>query len=222
MGALKGLHALIVDDNQTNGHILEMMLSKWGIVPSYVADGASALAHLEAAAGTPEAVALLLVDGEMPTMDGFMLVEQVRRRPGIAETPVIMLTSAGRPADAARCQELRVQRYLLKPVRPAQLRDAILEVFGGAADQVAINGAGVGVAAPVAQRPLRIVVADDNVINQTILKRILEKLGHAVTLAANGQETFDIVAMGSVRPRAHGRADAGHGRPRVNRGDPQA
>ena len=81
MGALKGLRALIVDDNKTNGHILEMMLSKWGIVPSYVADGASALAHLEATAGTTEAVALLLVDGEMPTMDGFMLVERVRAGP---------------------------------------------------------------------------------------------------------------------------------------------
>ena len=83
-------------------------------------------------------------------------------------------------------------------MRPAQLRDAILDVFGGAADQVAINGAGAAVAAPVAQQPLRILVADDNVINQTILKRILEKLGHAVTLAANGQETFDIVVRGSV------------------------
>ena len=131
-------------------------------------------------------------------MDGFMLVEQVRRRPGIAETPVIMLTSAGRATDAARCQELRVQCYLLKPVRPAQLRDAILDVFGGAADQVAINAAGAAVAAPVAQQPLRILVADDNVINQTILKRILEKLGHAVTLAANGQETFDMVVNGTV------------------------
>jgi CheY-like chemotaxis protein len=134
----------------------------------------------------------------MPTLDGFMLVEQVRRRPAIAETPVIMLTSAGRPADAARCHELRVQRYLLKPVRRAQLRDAILEVFGGVADLAAVNHAGVGFAAPVAQQPLRILVADDNVINQTILKRMLEKLGHAVTLAANGKETFDIVCNGTV------------------------
>jgi CheY-like chemotaxis protein len=132
-------------------------------------------------------------------MDGFIFVEEVRRRPGIDDTPVIMLTSAGRPADAARCQELRVQRYLLKPVRRTQLRDAIVNVFGGAVDLIAVTDADVGVAAPpVAQRPLRILVADDNVINQTILKRMLEKLGHAVTLAANGRETFDIVVMGIV------------------------
>jgi signal transduction histidine kinase/CheY-like chemotaxis protein/ligand-binding sensor domain-containing protein len=197
LAALQGKRALIVDDNRTNGRILELMLGKWGIVPSFVADGPSALARLTAAAGTADAVALLVVDGEMPTMDGFMLVEQVRRQPAIAATPVIMLTSAGRPGDAARCRTLQVEPYLLKPVRSAQLREAILKLFGSAGDTEAARDADASLAAPAAQRCLRLVVADDNVVNQMILQRILEKLGHTVTLAADGQEAFDIVSAGT-------------------------
>jgi CheY-like chemotaxis protein len=85
----------------------------------------------------------------------------------------------------------------LKPVRSAQLRDAILNLFGHAGDVAAMRDAGAGLTAPVAQRSLRLVVADDNVVNQMILQRILEKLGHTVTLAANGQEAFDIVCAGT-------------------------
>jgi len=195
--ALHGVRALIVDDNRTNGRILELMLGKWGMVPSFAAGGASALARLTAAAGTTDAVALLVVDGEMPTLDGFMLVEQVRRQPAIAGTPVIMLTSAGRPGDAARCRALQVEHCLLKPVRSAQLRGAILKIFGSAGDVEAARDAGAGLAATVALRPLRLLVADDNVVNQMILQRILEKLGHTVTVAANGQEAFDIVSAGT-------------------------
>jgi two-component system sensor histidine kinase/response regulator len=172
-------------------------LIKFGLVASSAADTASALAQLEAAASGPDAVALLLVDAEMPTVDGFTFVEQLRHRRAIAETPVILLTSAGRPVDATRCRDLRIQRHLLKPIRQAQLRDAILDVFGDAGDRVAIDDR-ASASAPMPHRQIRILVADDNAVNQLILKRMLEKLGHEVTLAANGKEAFDIVSREAV------------------------
>jgi CheY-like chemotaxis protein/anti-sigma regulatory factor (Ser/Thr protein kinase) len=196
LAALKGVRALVVDDNRTNGRILEVMLSKWGIVSSFVTDGASGLEIMSAAAGTADAVALLIVDGEMPAMDGFMFVERVRRQPAIAATPVILLTSAGRPGDAARYRALGVDRYLLKPVRQAQLREAILGILG-TADPIAAQNPPLESAASMTLRPLRILVADDNAVNQAILKRILEKLGHVVTVVVNGQEACDAVANGT-------------------------
>jgi CheY-like chemotaxis protein len=197
MAALKGVRALIVDDNRTNGRILETMLSKWGVAPSFVTDGRSALAMMSAAAGTADAVRLLVVDGEMPEMDGFMLVEHVRRQPAIAATPIILLTSAGQPGDGARCRELGVERYLVKPVRQAQLCDAILQILGRASDSVALRDPEAGAGTSSAQRPLSVMIADDNAVNRMILKRILEKHGHSVTIATNGQEAFDLVVRGT-------------------------
>jgi CheY-like chemotaxis protein len=191
-----------------------MMLSKWGIVSWAVIDGPSALAIMSAAAGTADAVALLVVDAGMPSMDGFMLVEQVRRQPGIAATPVILLTSAGRPGDAARCRELGIEQYLVKPVRQAQLRDAILGRVAAVGDHVGIQDSFAGSSASAEQRPLRILVADDNAVNQMILQRLLGKLGHRVTIAVNGQEaidrvsseTFDLVLMDVHMPVMDGLA----------------
>jgi len=194
MAALRGVRALVVDDNRTNGRILDVMLRKWGIVSSGATDGPAALAIMSAAAGTENAVALLLVDGEMPGMDGFMLVERVRQQRAIAATPVIMLTSAGQPGDAGRCRKLGVQRHLLKPVRQAQLLDAILGTLGGGSDPIAARDSAAGSEPVLTQRPLRILVADDNAVNQMILRRVLEKLGHLVTVVVNGQEAFDVVS----------------------------
>ena len=212
--ALKGLRALVVDDNRTNCGILEVMLRTWGMASSCVTDGPAALAIMSAAAGTPDAVALLVVDAGMPAMDGFMLAEQVRRQPGIAATPIILLTSAARPGLAARCLALGIERCLLKPVRQAQLRDAILEIVAAAGDPRDVREPNNGSSASLEQRPLRILVADDNPVNRMILERLLGKLGHLVTLAVNGQdavdrvssETFDLVLMDVHMPVMDGLA----------------
>jgi signal transduction histidine kinase/ligand-binding sensor domain-containing protein/DNA-binding response OmpR family regulator len=214
IAAIKGVHALVVDDNRTSGRILDAMLSEWGIVSSCVTDGPSALALMSAAAGTAAAVALLVVDSEMPAMDGFMLVEQVRRQPVFAATPVVLLTSAGRSGDAARSRELGVERSLLKPVRQAQLREAVVGIFAAAGDQIDVQDPLVASEAPVMRGPLRILVADDNAVNQMILERLLGKLGHLVTVAINGQEaidrvsseTFDVVLMDVHMPVMDGLA----------------
>jgi signal transduction histidine kinase/CheY-like chemotaxis protein/streptogramin lyase len=192
IAALTGVRTLIVDDNQTNGRILAAMVSKWGMVPTCVTDGESALGIVNAAAPTAEAVQLLVVDGEMPEMDGFMFAAHVRRQPACAATPVIMLTSAGRPGDAARCRELHIERYLVKPVRQAQLQEAILGLMAAPHPAVAARREEVATAAPTRQRPLRILVADDNAVNQMILSRILEKHGHTIATVFNGQQAVDL------------------------------
>jgi signal transduction histidine kinase/CheY-like chemotaxis protein/streptogramin lyase len=194
LAALEGVRALIVDDSRTNCRILELMLKKWGIVATAASDGASGLARLSDAVRTATPVAVLLVDCEMPFMDGFMLVEKVREDPDLAGTPVVMLTSAGRPGDMSRCRELGVDRYLLKPVRQADLRDSILEILGRGQEPIAAPDPAVTSTAMLPERHLRILVADDVAVNRKLLQRMLEKLGHVVTLATNGQEAVDLVS----------------------------
>jgi CheY-like chemotaxis protein len=194
LAALEGMRALIVDDSRTNCRILELMLKKWGMVVTAASDGATGLARLSDAAGTPMPIAVLLVDCEMPVMDGFALIEKIREDHDLAGTPVIMLTSAGRPGDLSRCRELGIDRYLLKPVRQADLRDSILQILGRGHDPVgALDPAVTPVATPP-ERHLRILVADDVAVNRKLLERMLEKLGHVVTLATNGQEAVDLVS----------------------------
>jgi signal transduction histidine kinase/CheY-like chemotaxis protein/ligand-binding sensor domain-containing protein len=194
LAALDGVRALIVDDNLTNCRILEVMLKKWGLVATAVSDGASGLAALSDAAGTPMPIALLLVDCEMPVMDGFTLIEKIREDPDLAGTHIIMLTSAGRPSDMARCRELAIDRYLLKPVRQIDLRDSMLQILGRGHELVEAPEPAVTLAATPPERPLRILVADDVAVNRKLLQRLLEKLGHVVTLATNGQEAVDLVS----------------------------
>jgi signal transduction histidine kinase/CheY-like chemotaxis protein/ligand-binding sensor domain-containing protein len=194
LAALEGVQALIVDDSRTNCRILELMLNKWGVLATAASDAASGLAKLTDAADTTMPVGVLLVDCEMPVMNGFTLIEKIREDPALARTPVIMLTSAGRPADLARCRELGIDRYLLKPVRQAELRDSILEILGRGHDPVAAPEPAVTPTAMPTERHLRILVADDVAVNQKLLQRLLEKLGHVVTLAANGQEAVDLVS----------------------------
>jgi signal transduction histidine kinase/CheY-like chemotaxis protein/ligand-binding sensor domain-containing protein len=191
---LKGVRALVVDDNRTNCRILDMTLRKWGIVSSSVVDGPSALTMMSSVAGTAAAVALLLVDGEMPGMDGFTLVEHVKQRPDLAGTLIIVLTSAGRPGDMARCRQLGVDRYLLKPVHQSELLESILAILDCRHDPMVVQDAAVTFATTPPLQRLKILVADDNPVNQKVLQRMLEKLHHLVTLVVNGQEVVDLVA----------------------------
>jgi two-component system, sensor histidine kinase and response regulator len=194
MAALRGVRALVVDDNQTNCRILETTLTRWGLVASSVGDGPSALAMMSSAAGTAAAVTLLLVDGEMPGMDGFALVEHLKRQPALAGTLVIILTSAGQQGDVARSRQLGVDRYLSKPVRQAELRDSILAILSRRDDPLVVLDPAIRSRATAPARRLRILAADDNPVNQRVLQRLLEKLDHVVTLVANGQEAVDRAA----------------------------
>src|SRR5467141_2268800 len=186
---LRGVKVLIVDDNQTNRRILEGMLKRWEMKSTCVEDGEEALVQRPAAQNAEAPYALVLTDMHMPKMDGFSLIEQIRQRPELSTAIIMMLTSAGHRGDAVRCQELGVAAYLLKPIRQSELREAIARVLGAREQKGAIpliTRYSLGDALePMAV--LRVLVAEDNAVNQRLASRLLEKRDHFVVVAGNGR-----------------------------------
>jgi two-component system, sensor histidine kinase and response regulator len=211
---LRDLRALIVDDNVTNRRLLEQMLVGWRMIPTLASGVREGLAALRAARGAGRPFALVLADVQMPEADGFALAEAIKREPAIAGAALLMLTSAGRPGDAARCRELGVAAYLTKPIKGSELRDAIVSALLLKPDEQ--------------DRPLvtrhsirearlsgRVLLIEDNPVNQLMARRLLEKRGHTVVLANNGREAlaildeaagvrFDCVIMDVQMPEMNG------------------
>ena len=196
--SLREIDVLVVDDNETNRRILMKMLSGWSAKPVGVASGAEAMVVLRDAQMLGRGFPLILLDAQMPVTDGFALVEQIKLNPQWNAATIMMLSSAGQRGDARRCRELGVAAYLTKPVRTGELLEAILVALG--------NGVGGVVpaaekAAPLVTRHslreaharLRILLVEDNPVNQRLAIRLLEKRGHAVTLAGNGEEALAAV-----------------------------
>jgi signal transduction histidine kinase/DNA-binding response OmpR family regulator len=211
---LRGARVLVVDDNRTNLQVLAGMLKRWGMHPTTAGGGDDALAQLCAAQEAGEPYRLILTDMHMPKMDGFALIECIRRKPESATTTIIMLTSAGHRGDAARCQQLGVAAYLLKPIRQSELREAIARLLG-AREENGTTPLLTRFSLQGARDPsafFRILVAEDNPVNQTLVVRLLEKRGHHVMLAGNGREalkalekeSFDLVLMDVQMPEMDG------------------
>ena len=177
---------LVVDDNATNRFILEEMLTNWGMNPTAVDGGAAALAALERARHAKEPFALVLLDAMMPGMDGFALAEQIGRDPELVGATLMMLSSAGQREDAARCRELGVRTYLTKPVRQSTLLDAIMTALAPA-DAVPDRAPAARAAWGKCSRSLRVLLAEDNAVNQKLAVRLLEKRGHRVTVVGTGR-----------------------------------
>src|SRR6267378_531265 len=207
---LRAVKVLVVDDNRTNRRILEGMLNRWEMKVTCVEGGDEALAQLCAALESGKPYGLVLTDMHMPGMDGFALVERIRRRPELSTATIMMLTSAGHRGDAARCQELGVSAYLLKPIRQSELREAIARVLGAKEQKGAIPLI-TRYSLQDAREPtgsLRVLVAEDNLVNQRLVTRLLEKRGHFVVVAGNGREalvalekeSFDLVLMDVQMP----------------------
>ena len=210
----RDVKVLVVDDNRTNQRILHGMLVRWEMRPTLVGSGEEALANLSTAYEAGHPYGLILTDMHMPHMDGFTLVERIRERPELSAATIMMLTSAGHRGDAERCKQLGISAYLLKPIRQSELREAIARVLGAQEQKGAIplitrfslhdarDAAGV----------LRILVAEDNPVNQRLITRLLEKRGHRVVLAPNGflavqaleKEAFDLVFMDVQMPEMDG------------------
>ncbi|HLG97564.1 MAG TPA: response regulator [Bryobacteraceae bacterium] len=207
-GALTGASVLVVDDNSTNRRILENMLRRWGAQPVLASSAVEALALLEEGQRGHHSFELILTDLNMPGMDGLTLVERIRSLPGRVEPVVIMLTSSDRRGDAARSRSLGIADYLVKPVRPTELRAAMLRALrAGETEQQQ---------PPVLSQPsnerarssLRILLAEDNAINQLLAVRLLEHRGCEVRIANNGQEAlalleterFDAILMDGQMP----------------------
>ena len=207
---LRAVRVLVVDDNRTNRRILEGMLGRWEMKSSSVQDGEEALAKLSEAREAGEPFALILMDMHMPKMDGFELIEEIRQGPHPSTAMIMMLTSAGHRGDAARCQEQGVAAYLLKPIRQSELREAIARVLGAREQKGAIPLI-TRYSLHDAREPaasLRILLAEDNAVNQRLASRLLEKRGHSVVVAGNGREAlealekhhFDLVFMDVQMP----------------------
>ncbi len=209
---LADIPVLVVDDNPTNRRILEATLLQWGMKPTLAEGGLPALAALRRAKEAGNETLLLLLDAQMPGMDGFSLMEKIRQDPEMPTAAVMMLTSGGQRGDAARCRELGISAYLTKPVRQWELREAILSVLG--MDQQKIESAKLLTRHTLRQtrRRLQVLLAEDNAINRTLVVRLLSKRGHSVVVASNGKQavsaletqTFDVVLMDIQMPEMDG------------------
>jgi PAS domain S-box-containing protein len=223
---LRGLRALIVDDNATNRRILEEVLSQWGLRPMAVDGATTALAAMSAAAAAGAAFPLVLLDGHMPDLDGFALAQRIRDDPVLSSSVLVMLTSAGQPEDVDLCRRLGLQAYLVKPIKQSELLQTLLVALGEA-PAPATTEAGKRRDA----RSLRVLLAEDNVVNQELVRRLLEKRGHRVAVVGDGRralaaleaERFDAALLDLQMPELDGletaaqvrRREGEAGRPRL-------
>jgi two-component system sensor histidine kinase/response regulator len=208
---LRDVRVLIVDDNFANRHVLEGMVTRWGMRPTQAEDGRAGLQALQGANSTGQPFPLVLLDSEMPEMDGFAFAELVRKDPSLAGTMIMMLTSAGRAGDAARCLALGISAYLVKPARPRELLDGICALLQKKPDKKTEPLITKHSLREDRQRR-RILLAEDNLVNQKLASHLLEKRGFHVTIAGDGrlalQElekgSFDLVLMDVQMPSMDG------------------
>ena len=212
---LDGMPVLVVDDNATNRRILGQILSGWKAKPEFSSSAEEALAAMGHAREVNKPFSLVLADCHLPGVDGFELVQRIKRTSQFAGTTIMMLTSAGEPGDAARCRQLGVAAYLAKPVRQSELKQAILWMLGrvlrpaGAVQVVTPRPLWEGVRT---EKPLRILLAEDNVVNQVVARRVLEKCGHQVVVVGDGRAVlsalenghFDLILMDVQMPEMDG------------------
>ena len=207
---VSGTRVLVVDDNETNRRILEEMLLNWGMVPVTVSDVPSALGALREAFLAGEMFPLVLTDANMPEHDGFTLAERVKQDSELSSTVIMMLTSGDRPGDISRCNELSVAAYLLKPVKQSELFDAIVMALGVTAAEDEYRGDRR--ASDESIPPLRILLAEDSLVNQKLAVGLLQRHGHSVVVANHGREVlgalesdrFDLILMDVQMPEMDG------------------
>ena len=199
LAALEDRTVLIVDDNDTNRHLLQEMLLAWRIAPTVASSASEALAALRAAKEAGHPIDVVLADVQMPLTDGFSMAAAITSDPSLAGPRIVMLTSAGQPGDAARCRQLGVFGYLTKPINRSEVRDALMQALSA---EPGMN--------PTSPPPLvtrhslresrrtgRILVVEDNAVNQLVARRLLEKGGHTVTVAGNGREALAVLTSAS-------------------------
>jgi signal transduction histidine kinase/CheY-like chemotaxis protein len=192
---LAELPVLIVDDNAVNRRILQTQLTRWHTRPTAVGSGQEALDALVDAAAAGRPFVLVLLDVNMPGLDGFQVAERIKSRPELAGATIMMLSSSGQHGETSRCKEVGVAAYLTKPIQAPDLYDAICRVL----THTVVSPADVPAATPSAKAPvrrLRVLLAEDNVVNQRVAGGLLTKRGHEVTVTSNGQEAVDAAESG--------------------------
>ena len=209
---LEGLPVLVVDDNLTNRTILEKMLARWGMRPTAVEGGEAAMRAVQRAGELHDQFRLILIDVCMPEVDGFTLCERIRKHPGMADATLMMLSSAARREDAVRCRELGVAAYLTKPLGQKELKDTINSILGRTEAKNRPVPATAQTNLQGETQPLRILLAEDNRVNQEVATTLLGKHGHSVVIANNGREAlsalenqiFDLILMDVQMPEMGG------------------
>ena len=193
---LENIRVLVVDDNATNRQILEKTLGYWRMRPAAASSGEAALALLQQSRSAGVPFGLMILDCHMPEMDGFMLVEEIRKSPELAGLTTIMLTSGGQRGDGQRCKELGIAAYLIKPVLQSDLLETVLRVLGSRPDAAKPAQLVTRHTLREGKMPLRILLAEDNVINQRLAVRLLEKQGHIVVVAGDGVKALEALERG--------------------------
>ena len=189
---LTGLRVCLVDDNATNRSLLQYHVSAWNMHHESAVDGPSALALLRRGMeeGTPFDVAI--IDMYMPEMNGLELCRLIKQDPALRKTHLIMLTASGQRGDSLAAQEAGAAAYLTKPIRERHLADCIRLIFGrdDAKEQPAPFLTRHTITEAIAREAPRLLVVDDNPVNQKVAVKMLEKLGCRVDLAGNGMEAL--------------------------------
>ena len=209
---LRGLRVLVVDDNNTNRRILDGFLSRMGMKAVCVSSGIEALGALADAHASDEPLDMAILDVHMPDMDGFELARKIRDDPRFDELVMVTITSAGRPGDGALCEQLGISSYLLKPITPTELRDAIQLTLARENETPSEANLVTRHSLREAWGSLHVLLAEDNKVNQRLAVHILERLGHKVQVAKNGREalelleksSFDLVLMDVQMPEMGG------------------
>jgi two-component system sensor histidine kinase/response regulator len=207
---LRDLDVLVVDDNATNRKILVEMVRAWGARPQAASGGREALEMIEAARQAGAPFPLVLLDVQMPGMNGFETAEAILTRPELARTSILLLTSSGQRGDAALCRRIGVAGYLSKPIVPEELMHAALAIVDVPedAERALVTRHTLRDGVP----HLRVLLAEDNAINSTVVTRLLEKRGHEVVPVGDGrdalahlkQERFDVALLDVQMPGLDG------------------
>jgi len=212
---LRDMAVLVVDDNAVNRRILEATLRRWLMQPVLAESGRAGVAAMQERkmAGTP--FPLVLLDAQMPDRDGFSVAEEIKNDPALAGATVLMLTSASQRGDGARSRALGIAAFLMKPISQAELLESILAVLGRPTDAPDRLQAATGQSLREGRRPLRILLVEDNEVNQLVAARLLGKRGHTVVVARNGRDAlaaldgsgtpgFDLILMDVEMPDMDG------------------
>jgi signal transduction histidine kinase/CheY-like chemotaxis protein len=217
---LRGLRVLIVDDNEVNRRVLHEQITSWEMRNGSFASGERALAELDAARAAGDPYDFVLLDYHMPSMDGAAVASAIKGRPELSRVVVIMLTSVGHIKEARGLEGVQVDACLVKPVRQSQLLNAIATAWSrretpALHPQPAAPFSQIG--GRFAGRAIRVLVAEDNAVNQKVASKMLERLGVRADVAANGHEAvemcemvpYDLVFMDCHMPEMDGYAATG-------------
>ncbi len=196
--SIRNLPVLVVDDNATNRLLLENMLKNWKMKPKTASHGKSVISLLEKAGKTESPFKVIIIDAHMPELDGFSLAAKIKKNPNVPDIKTIMLTSAGMPGDATRCRKLGISAYLTKPVNQSDLLDAIMLSLHPTKKLKAQRQLITKHSLHESPLYFRILLAEDNKINQKLAVRLLEKKGYKVIVANDGREAFSMWEMNSV------------------------